>query len=239
MVRIFCSDSGLKSVLWENGNSMKILQSYRMFAGLLFSVIVILGAGCSKSEKLKEERPLSNDPVLSERTARDQAFRSSPDSPIPLEDRASFQGLEYFPVNKDLRFSVQLNRYSRPIQIRLGTNTGEIRSGLRYGYFDFIVEGQSCRLQVYRLDDVAENGGPNLFIPFRDATSGKETYATGRYIDLAENTSGIYDLDFNRAYNPFCAFNYRYSCPLPPEENILTVPIRAGEKNYEGKGDAD
>jgi uncharacterized protein (DUF1684 family) len=218
---------------------MKILHLYRMSAVFLFIAIEILGAACSKGEKLKEERPLSNDPVLSERIARDEVFRSGEGSPIPMEDRDSFQGLEYFPVNKDLRFSVQLNRHSRPIQVRLGTNTGEIRSGLRYGYFDFIVEGQSCRLQVYRLDDVAENGGPNLFIPFRDATSGKETYAIGRYIDLAENTSGIYGLDLNRAYNPYCAFNNSYSCPLPPEENILTVPIRAGEKKYRGKDNAD
>jgi len=218
---------------------MKTLYSHRMFAVLILIMIGILGAACSKKEGLKEERSLSDDPVLSERIARDEAFRSGADSPIPLEDRDSFQGLEYFPVNEDLRFSVTLSRHSRPMQFRLGTNTGEIRSGLRYGYFDFIVDGQSCRLQVYRLDDVAENSGPNLFIPFRDATSGKETYATGRYIDLAENTSGIYDLDFNRAYNPYCAFNNSFSCPLPPAENILTVPIRAGEKKYVRKGNAD
>lgn len=74
--------------------------------------------------------------------------------------------------------------------------------------------------------------GPSLFIPFRDQTSGQETYGSGRYIDLAENTSGIYTLDFNRAYNPYCAYNDTYSCPLPPAENTLAVPIRAGEKKY-------
>ncbi len=74
--------------------------------------------------------------------------------------------------------------------------------------------------------------GATLFMPFRDATSGQETYASGRYIELKENTSGIYDLDFNRAYNPYCAYNSEFSCPVPPAENILKVPIRAGEKNY-------
>jgi uncharacterized protein (DUF1684 family) len=188
-------------------------------------------SACQKQSETEEKHEISQDPLLSERTAKDQFFRSGDDSPIPVEERESFQGLTYFPVNEDLRFSVRLNRYPDPKSVRLSTNTGEIRSGLRYGYFDFTVNGQSCRLQVYRLDDMSGSGGPSLFIPFRDVTSGKETYESGRYIDLTENTSGIYELDFNRAYNPYCAFNSSYSCPLPPEENLLSVPIRAGEKN--------
>ncbi len=75
-------------------------------------------------------------------------------------------------------------------------------------------------------------GAPLLFVPFRDATSGVETYTAGRYIDLRENTSGFYDLDFNRAYNPSCAYGQDFSCPIPPEENRLAVPIRAGERKY-------
>jgi len=117
--------------------------------------------------------------------------------------------------------------------IRIGTNTGEVRTGLRYGYFEFQVEGNSCRLQVYRMDDSLAEGGAYLFIPFKDETSGAETYAAGRYIDLKENTSGWYDLDFNRATNPYCAYGKGYSCPVPPEENRLALPIRAGEKTYE------
>jgi hypothetical protein len=114
----------------------------------------------------------------------------------------------------------------------MATNTGEIRDGLRYGYIEFDAEGQRCRLQVYRLDDSGDSGKASLFIPFRDSTSGKETYGAGRYLDLDENTSGIYELDFNRAYNPYCAYGEGYSCPIPPEENRLAIPIRAGEKIY-------
>lgn len=203
------------------------------FTVLMFVLLVFAGSACSSAEKPAGNVPESSaDPIISERIARDEAFRSGEDSPIPVDQRASFQGLKYYPVNKDLRFSVRLNRYSGPKQIRLSTNTGEIRSGLRYGYFEFTVEGKLCRLQVYRLDDNTGTGGPNLFIPFKDETSGRETYASGRYLDLKENTSGIYDLDFNRAYNPYCAFNSKYSCPLPPAENTLPVPIRAGEKKY-------
>ena len=148
-----------------------------------------------------------------------------------MQDRSDFQGLSYYPIDSSLKFSAKLHRYAGPKQIRLGTNTGEIRSGLRYGYFDFQVEGISCRLNAYKLEDAPDRGA-SLFVPFRDATSGKETYGAGRYIDLKENTSGTYDLDFNRAYNPFCAYNNEFSCPLPPSENTLAVPIRAGEKDY-------
>ena len=104
---------------------------------------------------------------------------------------------------------------------------------MRYGYFEFQVGSKDCRLQVYRLEDSAARGA-SLFVPFRDSTSGQETYGAGRYIDLKENTSGIYDLDFNRAYNPSCAYNSTYSCPVPPAENTLKVAIRAGEKKYSG-----
>ncbi|MBN2243517.1 MAG: DUF1684 domain-containing protein [Acidobacteria bacterium] len=192
----------------------------------------LLGAACSGSGSGTGKTAAVQDPVLSVRAARDEAFRSDGDSPIPEKDRGMFKRLQYYPVNEGLKFSVRLNRHPRPERVRLATNTGEVRSGLRYGYFEFAVEGRACRLQVYRMDDSAGSGAPSLFIPFRDATSGSETYASGRYMDLAENTSGIYDLDFNRAYNPYCAYSSEYSCPIPPAENTLTVPIRAGEKKY-------
>jgi uncharacterized protein (DUF1684 family) len=219
-------------------NTMNFRPSYRIIAVSVFVIGIIPGFACSRNESRKESPVSKQDPILMERAAKDEAFRSGTNSPIPENDRSSFQGLDYYPINLDLRFSLKLNRYSRPGKIRLATNTGEIRSGLLYGYFEFMVENQTCRLQVYRLEDVTENGGPSLFIPFRDATSGKETYGSCRYIDLKENISGIYELDFNRAYNPYCAFNNQYSCPLPPPENVLSVPIRAGEKKYKGNSNA-
>ncbi len=200
---------------------------------LIFLTLVILG--CSETRTSVDGISLLQDPLLQERMAKDAAFKSDNNSPIPPQDRPRFQGLSYYPINPRLKFSVRLHRYASPEQIRLATNTGEIRSGLRYGYFDFQLDDQACRLQVYRLDDISEPGGAYLFIPFRDSTSALETYSAGRYIDLKENTSGIYDLDFNRAYNPYCAYNTKFSCPLPPGENTLSVSIRAGEKNYPSK----
>jgi len=196
--------------------------------------LVLLFSGCSEPRPPTPIGPAGSpvgDPVLQDRLQKDVQFKSE-NSPLSDADKKGFRGLSYYPIDPALRFSAQLHRYSAPASVRLGTNTGEIRSGLRYGYFEFQAAGQNCRLQVFRLEDAPEDGGAQLFIPFRDATSGLETYAAGRYIDLKENTSGVYDLDFNRAYSPYCAYNAKYSCPVPPPENTLKVPIRAGEKKF-------
>ncbi len=198
---------------------------------LAIILLIILFSGCSEPRIEKRAASESRDLIIQKRLEKDEAFKSGKDSPIPEKDRSGFRGLSYYPVDPSLRFSAALHRYPGPRQVQLSSNTGEIRRGLRYGYFDFQAGGQTCRLQVYRLEDAAGNKA-SLFIPFRDSTSGQETYAAGRYIDLEENTAGIYDLDFNRAYNPYCAYNSDFSCPAPPAENTLKVPIRAGEKKY-------
>jgi uncharacterized protein (DUF1684 family) len=209
-------------------SAAKYLACGRALAIIIFALTL---SGCSKPQSDTLAPQVFQEPIFQERLAKDQAFKSERNSPILEKDRPAFRRLAYYPVNADLRFSAKLHRYSSPKQMRLGTNTGEIRRGLRYGYFDFKVGDQICKLQVYRLED-ASGVGASLFIPFRDSTSGQETYAAGRYIDLKENTSGVYDLDFNRAYNPYCAYNSEFSCPIPPAENTLRVAIRAGEKKY-------
>jgi uncharacterized protein (DUF1684 family) len=197
------------------------------------AVSICLAPACSR--KPAGEQPKSgNDPLVESRREKDRAFKNDESSPIPPDRRPHFKGLSYYPPNPALKFQVRLNRYDRPEAVQLGTNTGEIRTGLRYGYFEFRVGGDLCRLQAYRMEDSGQGAGPYLFIPFRDATSGAETYGAGRYIDLPENTSGVYDLDFNRAYNPYCAYAKSFSCPLPPPENTLPIAIRAGEKKYPG-----
>jgi uncharacterized protein len=202
----------------------------------IFGVVAIALtlSGCSERDSAKQPDSSLKDPILQERLAKDADFKSGSNSPIAEHSRSGFQGLSYYPLNPSLRFQTKLHRYPGPKSIRMATNTGEIRSGLLYGYFEFQVGGQTCKVEAYRLED-ASGRGPSLFIPFRDATTGKETYGAGRYLDLIENTSGVYDLDFNRAYNPYCAYNSEYSCPLPPVENTLSIPIRAGEKIFHAK----
>ena len=198
----------------------------------LIAAAALLACLTACSRKPPEKSAAVEDDVLQFRQERDRVFKSGQNTPLSPELKAQFAGLAYYPINSTLRFEARLNRYPVPKVVRIGTNTGEIRTGLRYGYFEFVVEGKTCSLQVYRLTDDPAVDTASLFIPFKDATSGSETYASGRYIDLKENTSGIYDLDFNRAYNPSCAYGEGFSCPVAPEENRLTVPIRAGEKKF-------
>jgi hypothetical protein len=225
----------LRSVSKTKTPGIPWIQTRGIRGAFLASLFALAGlSGCSTPRTADRASSTSigeENNILQERSAKDVAFKTE-SSPIPPKDRSGFHGLSYFPVDPQLRFLVRLQRYPAPSRVRLGTNTGEIRSGIRYGYFEFKVGDQACRLQVYRLEDAPEDGGSMLFIPFRDSTSGRESYGAGRYVDLKENTSGVYDLDFNRAYNPSCAYNNEYSCPVPPAENTLNVPIRAGEKKY-------
>lgn len=111
--------------------------------------------------------------------------------------------------------------------IEMITSTGESRPRLRWGIFTFAVDGEPATLTVYKGLDNGE-----LFLPFADATSGHESYGAGRYLDLVPLEDGRYLVDFNYSYNPYCAYNPSWSCPVPPAENRLRVPLRAGEKTF-------
>ncbi len=174
-----------------------------------------------------------NAEVEKQRATKDRFFRNRyPGSPIPSEDRARFKGLDYFPADHAYRFELDLHDYKEKEALRMIYTKGQERDFLRWGEFRFKVGDQEQTLQVYKA--APEEG--RLFIPFRDATSGKETYGAGRYLDLESDTNqtpqGKWILDFNRAYNPWCVYSKDYTCPLVPSENWLEVPIRAGEKNY-------
>ena len=171
------------------------------------------------------------------RSARDRLFRDHPQSPIPAEDREAFAGLRWYPVDPSYRVKARL----RPgrgelLEIDTGGDDGVI-TYRRVGSLEFVLQGQDCSLSVLAL--VAYGGG--LFLPFRDATSGRETYGGGRYLfDTPKNTDGgcleitlgspDVVIDFNYAYHPSCHHNPRWACPLAPAENRLTVPVRAGER---------
>jgi len=166
-----------------------------------------------------------------QRERKDEYFATDHHSPIPPDERADFDGLEYFPVDEDYRFVVDLDRHEDPEEVTVGTSTGGERDYRRWGEFTVDIDGERVTIQAYK----GEPGEDRLWVPFRDETSGEETYGAGRYIDLeadAHRTDGEWILDFNQAYNPTCAYSDRYECPLPPTENWLEVPIEAGEKAY-------
>jgi uncharacterized protein (DUF1684 family) len=161
--------------------------------------------------------------LADQREEKDYHFRHDPYSPIPWEEREGFTGLVYYPPSIDLRLTLPLDRESaEPIQFQ--TSTGDVRHYNRIGTIAFSVEGTATTLALY------EGEPGEFFLPFRDATSGTETYGAGRYLEPIEIERGTFLVDFNLAYNPYCAYSEDYSCPLPPIENWLKVPIRAGEK---------
>ena len=160
------------------------------------------------------------------RAAKDRSFKASASSPIPPVERASFAGLRYYPENPDLRLLVQVEELDPKDPIQMVTSTGDVQEYLRWGRFQFEAAGLPAALTVY----YATWGG--YFVPFVDATSGAETYGAGRYLELEALEDGSFLADFNLAYNPYCAYSEDYSCPIPPAENRIAVPIRAGEMAY-------
>ncbi len=170
------------------------------------------------------------------RRRKDHMLATDPESPIPPAERVGFRGMNYFPVDPKYMLRVRLQPEASPVRVRMVTSKGSEQDFLRVGTFDFSLEGKQLRLYAYRsaspLGHEHNVQGEPLFVPFRDVTSGKETYGAGRYLDLEPSPSNEYVLDFNLAYNPYCAYSEDYVCPFPPRENTLPVAIRAGEKVY-------
>jgi uncharacterized protein (DUF1684 family) len=139
-----------------------------------------------------------------------------------------YKGLAFFPVDFTYRYELPLTPNPAPEPVTIMSTLGHRRSALRVGWFDFIVGDTPCRLEATRLLEPGV-GDNDVMVLFRDATSGKESYPLGRYVDVKPLPGGKYLLDFNTAYNPACAFSDHYNCPIPPKGNTLPVAIRAGE----------
>jgi len=167
-----------------------------------------------------------------ERGRKNAFFAEHWQSPIAPEDRKRFKGLDYFPPDPNYRFELELHEHEEKKLVKMAYTKGQERDFTRWGEFRFIVGGKECKLQAYKSNPEDER----LFILFRDATSGKETYGAGRYLDVEperdRTAEDKWSLDFNKAYNPWCVYSKDYTCPLVPQENSLEVAIPAGEKDY-------
>lgn len=186
---------------------------------------LILGiclAGCTVADA-----PSTQD-VASWRAEKDRYMRESPESPVPAEARPTFPPLPYYPIEPSYQVPASLAIAPGDDVLELPTSTGLRRKMRKIGTLKFTLKGQPLTLSAFV--DASTNDVRRLFVPFGDLTNGSETYPGGRYLDLERTATGIYDLDFNRAYHPFCVFNAAYDCPYPPRENRLTVPVRAGER---------
>jgi uncharacterized protein (DUF1684 family) len=159
------------------------------------------------------------------RAGKDDFFARHPQSPLTATQKLTFTGLRYFDENLSLRLELTVVPFPAREQIEIQTSTGETRIYTRHGRFKFSVDGQEAELTIYE----TEHG---YFLPFVDSLAGAETYPAGRYLDPEPLPGNRFLVDFNLAYNPYCAYNDAWSCPLTPFENRLKVPIRAGEKLF-------
>jgi uncharacterized protein len=172
-----------------------------------------------------------NKEIEKERTQKNRDFTSdNPVFPLTAAQKKSFSGLNYFPPNVAYNIAADLEVLNEDSLLSIATTTGEKQKYVRYAYAHFQLANQKLRLTIYKSMDRLSKG--MLFVPFTDPTNGKETYEGGRYLDVKSTNGSSLMLDFNRAYNPYCAYNETYSCPIPPRENHLKIPIEVGEKTY-------
>jgi uncharacterized protein (DUF1684 family) len=184
--------------------------------------VTVLLAGCSSAPLPYPEQ------IQSWRADKDAFMRESSTSPVPAAERATFAPLVYFPIDPAYRTPAALEDLPDSPPVDMPTSTGQIRKMRRVGRLSFTLKGRPFSLTAFVEAD--EKDMRRLFVPFRDLTNGTETYQGGRYLDLDRTATGVYDLDFNKAYHPFCYYNASYDCPIPPSENRLTIAIRAGER---------
>jgi uncharacterized protein len=192
--------------------------------------VLILGAAAAAAACTSGPAPPDDSSYLTEvaewRANKDREWGAA-DDPIPASRRSELLPLRYYPPDPNYAVPAQLRLGDdRPI-VEVPTSTGTVRRLQVVGTLEFTLNGQQLSLGALAPPDEPIR---NLFVPFADLTTGKETYSAGRYLDIVPTATGIYTIDFNYAYNPTCAYNASYECPYPPPSNRLKVPILAGEK---------
>jgi uncharacterized protein (DUF1684 family) len=194
-----------------------------MLGGMALAVLLILLSIITSYNKNTPSQKL-----LDFRKQKDHYFRTSPDSPIA--NKENFKGLIYFEPTSDFKVKANLTLLNDTLPFFLSKNDARKSKYVRYAIATFMLNNQQYNLTLLKLEGKIDNNV--LFIPFSDKTNGGETYEGGRYLDVRLKNENSIVLDFNLAYNPYCAYNYKYSCPIPPRENVLSISIEAGEKKY-------
>lgn len=194
--------------------------------------MLLATVACTSGPTL-DDRPYQAQ-IQKDRADKDAFFRSA-DGPLDPDKRSSFTGLVYYPIDSSYQVPARLEVDSVDTStiLQLDTSKRDKRRVRRIGKLRFTLALKDTPPASFELTAFAEVDSPDLnrlFVPFTDMTSNNETYGGGRYLELNKTATGLYDLDFNRAYHPFCVFNPGFECPVPPRENKLTTAIRAGEK---------
>jgi uncharacterized protein (DUF1684 family) len=166
--------------------------------------------------------------IVDYRQEKDLSFKTDNDS--PMENKENFDGLSYFFPDLKYKVKAKVNLIENPEQISIMKSDGGATTYLKFAWAVFELNKREHK--VVLLKDLKIGNSSNWFLPFSDQTAGRETYSGGRYLDIKATDKDVVVLDFNLAYNPYCVYNYRYSCPLPPKENFIDTEIKAGEKIY-------
>ena len=187
---------------------------------------LVFAAACTSGPSAPVDPQAYVKTITEARAVKDKAFREEPE-PIPADKRDTLLPLRYFPPDPSYTAPAELKLANERPVFEMPTSTGKLRRMERVGVLEFSIRGQPMSLAAFVEEGQALE---NLFVPFADLTTGKETYPAGRYLDIRPTSTGFYNIDFNLAYNPTCAYNASYDCPYPPASNRLKVEIRAGEK---------
>lgn len=201
------------------------------------ALVLAGGAACSSGPGAPDATSYQED-ILAARANTNRVFAEAPDcgsvsdgaecSPVPVDRRATLLPLRHYPFDPVYNVPAALQLSDQRPVFEMPTSTGTLRRMSRVGVLAFTLRGQALSLAAFVPEGTARID--SLFVPFADLTTGTETYSAGRYLDLHPTGTGIYTIDFNRAYNPYCAYNETYECPFPPPSNRLQVEIQAGEK---------
>ncbi|UTW65850.1 DUF1684 domain-containing protein [bacterium SCSIO 12643] len=203
---------------------MNILRS------IVFLSALIWGFSCSDSTSIgsnTKDRLSYVDSLIQARKIWNKELKTNPKSPIPTEKREAFVGLNHFAPDSTWIINASIQLIQNPEIIQMATSTERLASMITYAKIVLTIQDKPFELIAFQ--EVGDTKG-ELFVPFTDLTSGQETYGGGRYLNLGVSGTDSILVDFNLAYNPYCAYNIAFSCPIPPEENYISIPITAGEK---------
>ena len=205
----------------------------RFFA--FFSILILVSAVAAQAQTNKEfNRSKYLNDLKKERKLKDAEMRTDEHSPIPDDEKATFRKLNYYKPSITYRKVASFERFDQATHFLMKTTTERLPEYSLYGVVHFRHKNKSLSLNVYQNIELVKKPGyeKHLFIPFNDETNDNETYGGGRFLDVSETGADTLVIDFNKAYNPYCAYNHKYSCPIPPEVNNLIIKIKAGEKKW-------
>ena len=193
--------------------------------GMALSGIIFMGCH-SQKKTIKSQSKFQEE--------QNNFFKDASKSPLKSKDLKAFEGLDFFPIDSMFVVKAQLKRTPNAPYFEMKTTTNRVTRERIFGVLSFTINGQLLKLKVYQSEPNVDSDSDSdyLFLPFLDATNGETTYGGGRYIDLSIPATDALIIDFNKAYNPYCAYNEKYSCPIVPRENYLALEIRAGVKRF-------